>query len=213
MHKKSTLTVLLVLALLSVKAQTTFGIKAGVNLNQYSSAFDSDQSNHVGAHVTGFVDVPLSTYLSIQPGLSWQQKGAKYPNSYSELRVNTVFTRTVNSIELPLNVIGHLPVEGAGDIFFGLGPYVGYNLNGSEWTRVITGFGRQSWDLQVNDEFDADNRNLHTWEAGANFLTGFQMENGILFNVQYGWGMSQLIPEDDDTISNRSWSFSVGYRF
>ena len=212
MNKKSTLFLLLAFSLGSVKAQTTFGIKAGVNLNSYTS-FNNNQTTFVGSHVTGFVDVPVSTYLSIQPGLSWQQKGTKYPSYLSDLRVNTVITRTVNALEVPLNLVAHLPLDNAGEIFFGLGPYIGYNISAQDRSRVITGYGRQTWEIDFNGESATANRNMNRLEGGANFLAGYQLKIGLLVSAQYGWGMSQLIPDNDNTVSNKTWSFSLGYRF
>lgn len=212
MNRKSTLFLLLALSIGAVKAQTTFGIKAGVSLNGYTG-FNNNQTTQVGAHVTGFVDVPVSTYLSIQPGLSWQQKGTKYPSYLSDIRVNTVITRTVNSLEVPVNLVAHLPLENSDEIFFGLGPYIGYNINGQDRSRGITGYGVQTWEIDFNGESATANRNMNRLEGGANFLAGYQLKMGILVSAQYGWGMSQLIPDDDETVSNKTWSFSVGYRF
>ncbi|WP_437921270.1 porin family protein [Sphingobacterium sp. LRF_L2] len=211
MYRKSILILMVIFGTLSLRAQTSWGIKSGVNLSKYT-AFDDEQSTYTGFHVTGFVDIPLSTHFSIQPALSFQKKGTKYEDYFSEGRVQTVFTRSVNSVELPLNVMVNIPF-GNDKIFFGMGPYIGYNLSGKEWTRNVTGYGKGSWDLEINGKYSSSDRNMNKLEGGANFLGGYQMKNGFLINVQYGCGMSQLIPEDDSTVSNRVWSFSVGYKF
>jgi len=62
--------------------------------------------------------------------------------------------------------------------------------------------------------FSGDDRQMNLIDAGLNFSVGYKLNNGILFNVGYGLGLSNLSPEKDQkNSSNRVINFGIGFQF
>ncbi|MCT1532774.1 PorT family protein [Sphingobacterium daejeonense] len=189
------------------QAQTSYGLKAGVNLGKYSN-LGSDQSNNVSFHVTGFADIPVASQFSIQPGVSLQGKGTKFTGSLDNSSAE--YTRNVMSLEVPVNAVYYIPA-GAGNVFLGAGPYVGFNISGKDKLKGdLAGYtGETEWDL----EFSGDNKDMNLIDAGVNFLGGYKFNNGLLINAGYGLGLSNLNPGDGDKVNSRTLSFGLGFQF
>ncbi|KGE13674.1 porin family protein [Sphingobacterium deserti] len=190
------------------QAQTSWGLKAGVNLGKYSNLGD-DQNNNTSFHVTGFADLPVAANFSIQPGVSLQGKGTRFFDDFNGV-ANTEYSRNVMSIEVPVNAVYWIPA-GSGNVFLGAGPYIGFNVSGKDKLRGDVGnvSGDTEWDL----DFSGDDRDMNVIDAGANFMAGYKLANGFLINAGYNLGLSQLVPNASDRVSNRVWSFGVGFQF
>ena len=196
-----------VLIAAGAQAQTSYGLKAGVNLGKYSNV--DKASNNTSFYVTGFADLPMSSQFSIQPGISLQGKGAKFESSYSEVASADV-TRNVMSIEVPVNAVYYIPA-GSGNVFLGAGPYIGFNISGKD--KAKGNIGDASAEIKNDLKFSGDNKNMNLIDAGANFMGGYKFANGLLVNAGYNLGLTQLVPKAADKVSNRVWSFGVGFQF
>jgi len=196
-----------VLLAAGAQAQTSYGLKAGVNLGKYSNLGD-DQSNNVSFHVTGFADIPVAPQFSIQPGVSLQGKGTKFDGSLDN--ASAEYTRNVMSIEVPVNAVYYIPA-GTGNVFLGAGPYAGFNISGKDKLKGnLDGYsGDTEWDL----EFSGDNKDMNLIDAGINFLGGYKFNNGLLINAGYGLGLTNLNPGNGDKINSRTLSFGLGFQF
>ncbi len=185
-----------------------FGIRAGVNLPTYNfdnNTTESETNSTVNFHVTGYGDFPINNNFSIQPGISLQGKGAKYfDNGNNELEDNVL------TAEIPLNFVGKINA-GGGQFYLGAGPYVGFNIAGQRESTIL---GVET-ERDLNFGSDAGD-DLRTIDFGLNFLGGYRFNNGFLLGGGYGYGLTNLVPEDragDTKQTNRIWSFSVGYSF
>lgn len=187
------------------QAQTSYGLKAGVNLGKYSNV--DDAKNNTSFYVTGFADLPIATNFSIQPGVSLQGKGNKVEGSAT----GVTGSATINtmSIEIPVNAVYYIPT-GSGSLFLGAGPYVGFNVSGEQ--KLEGSFLGASGSAKSDIEFGSADNEMKTVEAGANFLGGYKFSNGFLINAGYGLGMTNLY-NTGDTRSNRVLSFGVGFQF
>lgn len=201
-----------VLLAAGAQAQTSYGLKAGVNLGKYSNVptnFEDYQKNNVSFYVTGFADIPVAPQFSIQPGVSLQGKGAKYEASGDN--GSGSMTQNVMSIEVPVNAVYYIPA-GAGNVFLGAGPYVGFNISGKQkWDGSFGGVEASSGDRKM--EFSGDDKDMNLIDAGVNFLGGYKFNNGFLINAGYNLGLSNLNPGDGEKSSNRVLSFGVGFQF
>ena len=191
------------------QAQTSWGLKAGVNLGKYSNMGDN-QSTNTSFHVTGFADLPVATNFSIQPGVSLQGKGTKYEGSWGNT-ANIETSRNVMSIEVPVNAVYYIPTGYSGSVFLGAGPYIGFNVSGKDKAKGNVGGYEGATDRDLN--FSGDNKDLNVIDAGANFMAGYKFNNGFLINAGYNLGLTQLVPDAAKTVSNRVWSFGVGFQF
>ncbi|HEY1023953.1 MAG TPA: porin family protein [Sphingobacteriaceae bacterium] len=205
---------LLILALASMIgggafAQTTtttlspikWGLKAGVNFPKYNINVDDADNLETDAttnfHVTGFIDAPIARYLSVQPGLSLQGKGAEFSDNNEQ---NTMW------LEVPVNLVGTVPV-GRANLFLGAGPYAAFGIAGENEV------GDVDTDVDFGDETGDD---LKGTDFGVNFMGGFRMNSGLMVGAGYGLGLTDLRPAGDGgdgKITNRVWSVSLGWSF
>ncbi|MEI5985792.1 MULTISPECIES: porin family protein [Sphingobacterium] len=202
-----------VLLAAGAQAQTSYGLKAGVNLGKYSNQTEEAkdyQKNNVSFYVTGFADIPVAPQFSIQPGVSLQGKGAKYEATGDNVS-GTSSTNTM-SVEIPVNAVYYIPA-GTGNVFLGAGPYVGFNISGK--TKAEGALGGVEGSVDRDLKFSGDNKDMNLIDAGVNFLGGYKFGNGLLINAGYGLGLSNLSPSDnsDNKFSNRVLSFGLGFQF
>ncbi|MEJ5056370.1 porin family protein [Sphingobacterium sp. MYb382] len=198
-------------ALLTVsaaQAQTHWGIKSGLNLGKFTVL--EDAKFHTSFHVTGFADIALSEQFSFQPGLSLQGKGTRYKKIIGKKQNYYQLSRHVLSIELPVNMIYYISA-GSGKVYVGGGPYVGMNVGGRK--KLIEKMGNVTIETKESLTFTGDDRDLNLFDAGANFVLGYKLANGIMINSGYNLGLVNLVPNADKTISNRVLSFGIGFQF
>lgn len=183
-----------------------YGLRAGVNIPKYSIENGSSESN-TGFFVTGYLDAPVSPYFSIQPGLSLQNKGAKWSvgngNNAGEIK------QSIMSLDIPVNLVAKLPTGGSGNFFIGAGPYVGFGLSGKNKASGNVGDvgGKTEWDVKFGS---GDSDELKRTDFGVNFLAGYQLTNGFQINAGYGLGLTNLAP-NSGSIKNRVWSIGIGF--
>ncbi|MFD1769103.1 porin family protein [Sphingobacterium suaedae] len=192
------------------QAQTSWGLKAGVNLGKYSNPSDIEKDYQVmnpSFYVTGFADLPVASQFSIQPGVSLQGKGNKF--KYDGDGLDGTFTTNVMSIEVPVNAVYWIPA-GSGNVFLGAGPYIGFNISGKNKIKGNVGDGFGEGESDIN--FGSGDDEMKVIEAGANFMAGYKLSNGFLINAGYGLGLTAL-NNTGDKFSNRVLSFGVGFQF
>ena len=195
------------LAQTSSTSTLKIGLKGGVNLPKYHfSGSDDETKSTTNFNVTAFLDAPLASHFSVQPGISLQGKGAKfYDGNNIQVEQNALW------IEVPVNFVGHLPLSTVGGLYLGAGPYLGFGVAGQNKTTV--GSVTNKDDISFGN--DADN-SLKGTDFGVNFIGGFEMNNGITLGAGYGLGLTDLTPKarsDDSKVTNRVLSFSIGFQF
>ena len=196
------------------QAQTSFGLKAGVNLGKYSNVpadMEDYSKMNPSFYVTGYADLPVAPQFSIQPGISLQGKGEKYKADGDNFDGSA--TTNVMAIEIPVNAVYYIPAGYSGSVFLGAGPYVGYSLSGK--TKLKGDFSDVSGEAEYDVDFTGDDKDQKPFDFGVNFLAGYKLSNGFLVNAGYGLGLSNLSPSEgsDNKFSNRVLSFGVGYQF
>lgn len=203
-----------VLLAAGAQAQTSYGLKAGVNLGKYSNVpadLDDYSKMNTSFYVTGYADLPVAPQFSIQPGISLQGKGAKYKADSDNF--DGSLSTNVMAIEIPVNAVYYIPTGYSGSVFLGAGPYVGYSISGK--SKVKGGFAESSSESEFDVDFTGDDKDQKPFDFGVNFLAGYKLTNGFLVNAGYGLGLSNLSPASgsDNKFSNRVLSFGVGYQF
>lgn len=190
------------------QAQTQYGLKAGVNLGEYSN-MPSGQSVNTSFYVTGYADLPVAPSFSIQPGISLQGKGTKYV--FKDMDGSADITRNVMSIEIPVNAVYYIPTGESGKVFLGAGPYIGFNVSGRDKAKIVSGSMNISDDQKL--KLSGSDKDLNVIDAGLNFMLGYKFSNGFLLNAGYNLGLTNIVAGADEIISNRVWQFGVGFQF
>jgi len=199
----------------------TFGIKGGVNFAQYiqpgypSSQFLTTFNGGI------FADFKLGSF-SLQPALNYTGKGGNY-NGKETLTdaqgnnfktVNTLFVQKLYYVELPVNLIYHVPVV-IGNIYFGAGPYIarGISANSTFTGAIYTGeVVTQKEDIN----FGNGDHDLNAIQFGADAIAGLKFNNGFLLNVNYDLGLTNDMvtkPYTTGVSKSRVLGISIGYCF
>ncbi|WP_294347755.1 porin family protein [uncultured Sphingobacterium sp.] len=178
------------------KAQTSYGLKAGVNFAKLIAKggnITTISNNATNFYVTGYADVPLANSFSIQPGVSLQGKGGK---DFDDTKLNLMY------IEVPVNFVYSTPTGNSGNIFLGAGPYAGFGIH----AKASKG--------NYSESGSFGDAGIKTFDAGLNLLGGYKLTNGFLINVGYGIGLTNMYKDIDGvTAKNRVFSVGVGYQF
>jgi len=147
---------LISIALLSVSIQAqnrvSFGAKAGLNI---SNIYDSEGEEYsadakTGYAFGGFLHIPISGFIGIQPEMMFSQKG--YQTSGSLLGMDFSTSRTSNYLDVPIL----LAIKPLGLATLLIGPQYSYLLK--QTTNVVTPISNTT----VVDEFTNDNIRRNT---------------------------------------------------
>lgn len=187
----------------AINAQTTFGIRAGVNFQNLNGK-ESDGDKVMGKLRTGFnagvnAEIPVGDGFYLQPGLLYSLKGAKE-------KAGELPSVSISYLEVPINFI-YKPDLGQGRMLLGFGPYVAYALGGKYE------IGNSETDI----EFGSEPGELKRFDAGANLLAGYEFANNFSFqlNAQLGLGnmVNRVSGDNDSKLNNTGFGVSFGYRF
>jgi hypothetical protein len=196
----------------ALQSQAEFGILGGVNfqnLNGKDINGDKLENNMIiGYHAGVNVQIPVAPEFYFQPGLMFYKKGAKITDG-SKIGLSY--------IELPLNLV-YKAILGNGKFMLGFGPYFGYAIGGKVKPESGT-----ATNIEFQSVVEAGAPSSVTYfkafDAGANIFAGFEMGNGIFFQLDSQLGMLKINPEDkritDDksSVKNTGFGLSLGYRF
>lgn len=192
---------------------TTFGIRAGVNFQNINGKDGSgdklENKLKTGFHIGANAEIPVAPDFYVQPVLLFSTKGTKFDQPGDD-KLNLSY------IELPVNFL-YKPVLGAGKLLVGLGPYLAYGIGGkvkSEGDDIDVKFKSK---VKVGD--DPDKAYFKPFDAGANFLVGYEFSNKFSAQLNAQLGLVDIapkydgIPSNDARSANTGFGVSVGYRF
>jgi hypothetical protein len=218
--------ILLALPLLTgmyASAQVSFGVKAGFSGANVSSRMEApgiperkaDTKMLPAFHAGLIVDLQLAEGFSLQPGLFYSAKGVKNSQAGSDSAVNTAIFATahLNYLELPVNFLYKHPL-GSGKLFAGFGPYLAYGIGGKVKLENAVG-SEVEVDLKFKNDGSVNTQEAYVkpFDAGANFIVGYELNMGLLFSVNYSLGLTNTSPYQFETEKNRYFGISVGYLF
>lgn len=225
--KTLSITVIMILGLItSINAQElSFGIRAGFDLQNINGK-DSDGDNLENELLPGFnaginVEIPVAPDMVVQPGLLYTTKGAQLAQ-YDGNVIDGTAKLYLSYIELPINFI-YKPLLGTGRLILGFGPYLAYGVGGK--FKVDGSLGaleyHDDWDVKFQNEVESgdpiDQFYVKPFDAGANFLFGYELEMGLSAQFNAQWGLLDALPDYGDdtkaTMKNTGFGISLGYRF
>lgn len=221
---------------LSTYAQVKFGVKAGLNVASTSQKVDDKKvdglKSMTGFHVGVIADISLAENFALQPGLLYSKKGFKFQEKETsgEAFAGLKMTTSMNYLEVPINFLYKTEL-GSGKFFGGFGPYVALGLGGKTKYSGLVGIGTgiigADGDSKVKfdgkkypvdgtaEEKAAYNKDSHykALDAGANFILGYELKNGLQFSVNYSLGLTNSAVEDKESHKNRYFGVSAGFLF
>ncbi|WP_136668743.1 porin family protein [Flavobacterium sp. H122] len=184
--KKLLLTVAAVFAFSFANAQETkFGVKAGLNLADWSGDDADGIDSKVGFHVGGFAEIKLNDKFALQPELLYSAQGGKADGG----------TYNVDYINIPVMAKFYATEKFSVEA----GPQVGFLVSAK--AKPDSGD-----DIDIKDE-------LKSTDFGVNLGLGYNFTDNISAGLRYNLGLSQVVDADDVDVKNNVFSLSVGYKF
>lgn len=167
------------------KAQTlspSVGIKGGVNFtNLYTE--DVDDNNILTSFNAGlYVNLPVSSGVSIQPELNFSRKGSElvYDNAFASGTTRLKLNYLEMPVLLKLNVTPNFNIH--------FGPYAAYLIDGKATN--------ESNDGSFNFEDNISNDDLNKWDYGLSGGVGLDFGSTSL-GVRYNYGLQNIGKERD----------------
>ena len=186
--------------------QSSFGFTAGPVFASYKVSISSvsvTSKTKTGFTVGIASSFAMGKYFSFEPALNFLQKGGVIKEE------GTSDKSTFNYLELPLNFVYNAH-SAKGKFFVGAGPSLSMGLSGKE--KYDDGTNSETTDIKFgSDELTDD---LKPFEAGINFLAGYQFKGGFLVSANYNAGLSNIAVTsegDNSKAHNRYFGLRLGY--
>ena len=186
-------------------AQTTIGVKGGINVADVStnvvdvSDLVDSKTGFVGG---GFVTLGLGSLFAVQPELLYSQKGFKAEEGGQSAQLNT------NYLEIPVLLKAQFKLAMLRPAVYA-GPVVSFETTCNLDVLGVT------FDCDDDDE-GFDQRKKTDWGAvfGAN-LDFFLGPLTLILDGRYQLGLTNLAddPEGNDEVKTRVWQFMAGVGF
>lgn len=194
------------------QAQTSFGLRAGVNFTNINGKADDgskfENKMKTGFHVGATADIPVAPDFYIQPGALFSTKGSHIGKTDGKWNLSY--------LEIPVNLL-YKPVLGSGRLLLGFGPYYAFAIGGNVKQ------GTNETDITFKNEItvteSATSAYMKRGDAGANLLAGYELSSKISFQLNAQLGLLNLRPEtvgtdtDKGQTKNTGFGVSVGYKF
>lgn len=210
--------VLLVTAVAQEKV--TVGIRTGYNFytihGRYAGGENFWLKTEDGIHVGADVEIPIGTNVYLQPGILYNQKGANFDDYFYVWKEYHGDVK-LSYLEFPLNFV-FKPEVGSGRLILGAGGFIGKGI-GRE-AGVDEGM------VAVKFKKDVDSADLlqtpfiyRPWDAGANFMAGYQFANKLFLQANGQVGLKRINPPIEGRWDGKNKhrtigvSMSIGYRF
>ncbi len=232
------LSVFVTIAALPVCAQLSIGVIGGyshatqrISGRTYNNQEFASENESIFAetqytpqwHGGVIADLGLIKGLHLQPQVLISSKGVKEEESWRpEHWVDASYKTRLIYLEIPLNIVYKIKT-GPGKIAFGAGPYFAFPLSGtfnSEGKlKDPNGQPVGSFNREQNIQFDDFPGNgfmgkaYKNSDAGVNFIAGYEFKNGLLFNINYSLGLTDVYPKDPEIRKNAYFGISAGYQF
>ena len=182
----------------SVKAQVTFGARAGIAYTSLTQIIDEEVTygGRVGFNVAGLMDIPLSRKFSLRPELSFISQGGAYSLEFREEETLWQrYKRNYYAVQVPVSLT--------------------YKMFRNEWEFGVYGGPSFSLSTPVKEREGLDERRFRTFDVGAG--AGFYVERyNLFFTIYTNTGLVDRLEEKrpgESHIYQNNVTFSFGYLF
>lgn len=240
MKKIFLLTAFSVLVLGSVSfAQVSFGPKLGMGLSKFldvkrpSEDQSYDYSYIVVPQVGVLLNAQLGDHFALRPELLYTQRGTSAKSSTIIFGDTYNYTGNIriSYLELPINFVGSLKA-GTGNVELFAGPSLALVLGGKSKEEVNgpslheTRDGNVIAGTQPEGYYDfGNNKNTYfnPFHVSLNFGAGYKFDNGLLIQLGYNLGLSNLSPHFEDSseedkrkdrvVKSNAFTLGIAYLF
>ncbi|MEX0608182.1 MAG: porin family protein [Balneolaceae bacterium] len=199
----------------------SIGIRAGFDLQNITG--NNQEGNDAGnqlmpAYNAGLIiELPLTRYFYLQSGLLYNTKGAERERPFIGPETSSVRT---SYLELPINFL-FKPILGNGNLMIGFGSYAAIGTGGeAEYeTGGRTEIRQVKFQNTVEPSDPEDVVYFRPYDAGANFLAGYEFRNRVSLQLNAQFGLIEInperedVPNDESALRNTGFGVSLGFRF
>ncbi|MCF6402838.1 PorT family protein [Chitinophaga filiformis] len=200
--KKIILFILLATGIAPAYAQTSIGVIGGYNLSFVYPDVNWEPWNYKVSYGTGWraglvADQHLWKNFYLQPQVIFNQKSYNYSTIADIYDTHYEYKRRLLYLELQAHLL-YKPKIGNGRLFLGAGPYIGRGVSGRERVEGYQDGRHSSLDYNIikykkYPPFNSDHSELGVdymkpYDVGINLLGGYELKNGLFFNVIYSLG-------------------------
>jgi len=200
--------------------KTTIGIHGGYTLYKIHGR-NADGSNFSLKTEDGFslgmnVEIPIAKDVYLQPGVQYNQKGANF-DDYHYMGQTFHGDVKLSYIEVPVNVV-YKPAVGNGHLIVGAGAFAGFGTGREAGVDQGMYHVRFAEDV-TTQQIEQVPFYFRPWDAGANFMLGYQFASNLFTQLDGQVGMKRINPsvngQWDGKMKHRTAgvAFTVGYRF
>jgi len=233
LFKMTSILVLLIGFGFTTTAQVNFGIKAGLNANNFGQSVEDEEDKiatkmKVGFHLGVVMDYGFTDAVSLNTGLIFISKGVGFDledELDEDFSLDGGSSTTLNYLEIPISI-----AYNKSNFQVYAGPYIGIGVSGrSKADYTLTGpTGESSFEEDISlkaafgevdyDELADDEGAFNGLDFGFNIGVGYEF-GPVLMSLGYSLGLNDLEPsikdqeKDDDKITNRVISLSGTYMF
>ena len=195
------------LQMTALSQKTRVGVAGGMTIANMNGTVDGVKLNddsQTGISLGMFVDAPIASHFSVQPGIYYVQKGRSYHEIVASTKQKT--TIALRYAEIPVNFLYNTNST-TGNFFVGLGPYFGLHLPSKKVAEVAG--KKTSSDLIFGN---TGSENFQGIDYGANFLAGYRLTGGLFLSVNYSKGFCNIVPgsSGDNKIKNHYIGIQLG---
>ncbi|RNI23389.1 porin family protein [Rufibacter latericius] len=202
-----------IVASYAAQAQSSFGIKGGLNYSNLSGDLQNQErfNNKVGFNAGVYFNAPIiGDFFSIQPEVLYSNKGYKYDDKVETtlLGVENRYEGTANFNYIDVPVLARIK---ASSLFFEAGPQVSYLVSVNDKTKHF-----RDGEL-VNREISQKSKAGYSdFEVGYAAGVGFATANGISLGLRYNGAFTDLTddsPARGEIKNARHSSFQLSLGF
>ncbi|MDR0582523.1 MAG: PorT family protein [Prevotellaceae bacterium] len=201
---------------LSANAQIKFGLKAGLNVSQFSGgsvkgeegSIDFDASNMlVGFHAGGYVNFNFGPVIGLQPEVVFSLQGEKETEGGESIKTNLGF----------INVPILLDIKPIPNFSILVGPQVGINV-----TKKMSNGDVSISGSEVSDLLEESGMKVNTIDVAAVLGVQYTILDHLTIGARYNFGFTPAVGLTEEAKdaglsisggSNRVIQFSIGWSF
>lgn len=191
-------------------AQIKIALLGGANASNIRSANIGSNQSIFGSTAGIAVFVPVGKKMYIKPELQISKRGYKIvqKNSGGNANFSEEFKQEISYLELPVEIV--YPIKaGNGEFLIAAGPSFGFALKGKQTSTTVLVTNR---DERVTDiAFGNGATQYKRLDIGGRVNVMYVFKNGFLLKADYSHSFSNL--SNNGEYYNRSFGFSIGYRF
>lgn len=197
-----------------VQAQFHPGFRVGLNATGMSGDavpifWDDAKAEGRAGFIGGFVgELELGRHFAIQPSVLFAQQGyTALVESDTKREANYL----LNYMQVPLNMLAKLNIGQRSNIFFQIGPYAGYALNGKLKLEMHED-GKKIDEEKYNVAFGKGNNGdtMKRFDYGLGFGLGFQT-GALQIDLAINVGLQNLSNTAGIDMKNYGLAINVGY--